>query len=512
MKFLNFFKSSNSSKLNNKRNLGRKYAAASSNRFNSDWISGSSSADSELYRDLKILRNRSRELCINNDYARRFIKRISTNVIGSSGIRLQIRTGGKFDDIIMDQFTKWSSRGNCSVDGRLSWIDAQRLFLETIARDGEIIVRLVEGFDNEFRFALQFIEADHLDENLNKELPDGNYIRMGIEFNKWNKPIAYHLLSQHPGESNFPQKREQNYQRIPAYLIIHGFIIDRPSQTRGVPWMHTAMQRLKMLSGYEEAELIAARVSASKMGFFVSPDGSSYSGAEDAGGSKIMEAEPGSFEELPAGMDIRMFDPTHPSSSFADFEKSILRGIASGLDISYASLANDLENVNFSSIRHGALEDRDSFRKLQTYIIEHFCDQIFSSWLKMAITSGGLGLAMKDFDKYNKAIWRPRGWAWVDPLKDSHANDIAIKQKTRTRSQIAADQGQTIEEIFKQIAFEEKLAKKYGINIEDDKGFDNDSGSDFNSDKDSSTEKEIGKKTGNKEAGKTIDESNGSDD
>jgi capsid protein len=51
-------------------------------------------------------------------------------------------------------------------------------------------------------------------------------------------------------------------------------------------------------------------------------------------------------------------------------------------------------------------------------------------------------------------------------LKENHANDIAIRQKTRTRSQVAADQGNDIEEIFQQMVFEEELAKKYGLNLE----------------------------------------------
>lgn len=294
---------------------------------------------------------------------------------------------------------------------------------------------------------------------------DGSYIRMGIEFNKWNKPVAYHLTQHHPGELFNRYQAKGKYLRIPADEIIHAFIMDRPSQSRGVSWMHSAMLRLRMLAGYEEAELVAARVGASKMGFFVSPDGSGYLGAEDSRGNKLMEAEPGTFEQLPSGMDVKLFDPNHPTSNFADFEKSILRGIASGLDISYATLANDLENVNFSSIRHGSLEDRDSWRMLQNFMIEHFCNPIFENWLLMAITKNLLPIAMREFDKFNKPIWRPRGWAWVDPLKDNHANQIALEQKTKSRSQIVADQGMDIEELFKQIVFEEELAKKYGLNL-----------------------------------------------
>ena len=334
MKFLNLFKSKPAP------SEKRKYEAAVINRLTSDWLNSCTSADSELYRDLKTLRGRSRDLCINNDYAKRFLKRTSTNVIGSNGIGLQIRatdgSGNLLSNInneILQQFNAWSKLGTCSVDGKLSWIDCQRLFLESVARDGEIIVRLVAGFNNQFGFALQFIEADHLDEDFNEQLADGNYIRMGIEFNKWNRPVAYHLHQSHPGEV-FKQSRDKKYQRIPADQIIHAFLVERPSQSRGVPWMHTAMPRLRMLGAYEEAELVAARVGASKMGFFVSPDGSGYVGADDGFGNKVMEADPGTFEQLPSGMDVKLFDPKHPNSSFADFEKSILRGIASGLDIS----------------------------------------------------------------------------------------------------------------------------------------------------------------------------------
>ncbi len=233
----------------------RQYQAASINRLTADWLAQGLSANAEIHRSLRLLRNRSRELSINNDYARRFLKRTSTNVIGSSGVRLQAKAvdnDGNFlssaNKQITEQFNLWAKKVNCTVDGRLSWIDCQRLFLESVARDGEVIIRLVKGFDNEFGFALQFIEADHLDEELNKPLDNGLYIRMGIEFNKWNKPIAYHLLPCHPSEIFTKQSNtnsKNKHIRIPAEQIIHAFIIDRPSQNRGVPWMHSAMLRLR---------------------------------------------------------------------------------------------------------------------------------------------------------------------------------------------------------------------------------------------------------------------------
>ena len=59
--------------------------------------------------------------------------------------------------IIEREFANWGKA--CTVDGRLSWVDAQKLFVETVARDGECLIRLVRGYNNPFGFALQFILA-----------------------------------------------------------------------------------------------------------------------------------------------------------------------------------------------------------------------------------------------------------------------------------------------------------------------------------------------------------------
>jgi len=38
--------------------------------------------------------------------------------------------------IIEQAWQSWGRAGFCTVDGRISWSQAQRLFLETLARDG----------------------------------------------------------------------------------------------------------------------------------------------------------------------------------------------------------------------------------------------------------------------------------------------------------------------------------------------------------------------------------------
>ena len=60
------------------KNLFRNYAGANGGRLFGDFIASSFSADSELKTSLPILRNRSRDLARNNEYAKRYLNLIKT--------------------------------------------------------------------------------------------------------------------------------------------------------------------------------------------------------------------------------------------------------------------------------------------------------------------------------------------------------------------------------------------------------------------------------------------------
>ena len=129
----------------------RVYAGAATGRLFSDFIASSQSADEEIRGALKTLRNRCRDLSRNNEYARRFINLSKANVVGDRGVTLQVKArndNGSMDvvgnSIIENAWKKWGRIGYCTVDGRMSWVDAQRLFVETLIRDGEVLVRLVK--------------------------------------------------------------------------------------------------------------------------------------------------------------------------------------------------------------------------------------------------------------------------------------------------------------------------------------------------------------------------------
>jgi lambda family phage portal protein len=458
-----------------RRTNRRGFDAAKIDRLTSDWVTTPRSADAELYGKLSIMRARARDLAHNDDYAKRFLQMVKTNVIGARGIAMACRArypSGDLDAfanrLIEAAWKQWGKPGVCTLDGRLSWLDAQNLFIETAARDGEALVRFVEPYaGNRFGFALEFIDPDYLDERKNEALRGGGEIRLGVEYDAAGRVAAYHLKKDYPGgDLHGGLDHARNHRRIPAGEILHAYRLERARQGRGFPWMAASLRRLKMLAGYEQAELVAARVGAAKMGFFIESEEAGQGETLEDEFQPIMEAEPGTFESLPYGTEFQEWSPDHPANAYEPYVLSVLRGAASGLGVSYTSLANDLRSVSYSSIRQGTIEERDHWRALQAWVVEHFCAPVFERWLEASLRAVDLlPLPFSKFEKFNAAIWRPRGWPWVDPLKEVKAQKEAVANGFKSLQDVAAEGGVDIEDVFEALSQEKELAQSYGLNL-----------------------------------------------
>lgn len=464
-----------------KEKMSRNYSGAKNSNSTADWLTTGLVADELLRWQLPKLRERSRDLQMNNDYMKNFLRKLKVNVIGANGIQMQSKArlkNGTIDkrsnELVEQAWKRWTKRRNASTCGTLSLKDIANAAIESVARDGEVLIRKIKGYDNQFNFALQIIEADHLDTLHNENLQNGNTIRLGIEKNAWGKPIAYWLWSKHPGEASTTINQTQKRIRIPAEEIIHMYLKERPTQSRGVPWAHTAIIRLRQLGAYEEAAIVNARIGASKMQTIIMGEGHEYTGdATDPYGNKIDEVEPGMRELMPAGTQLHDFQPAYPSGDFGPFNKAMLRGISSGIGCSYNSIANDLEGVNFSSLRSGLLEERDSWKVVQLWFIEFFLDEVVRDWADMAILSGQLPLAYSDIDiiiNEDTPKWQGRRWEWVDPEKDINARITELKAGLTTRTRIAAEKGEDFEEILEELAEEQKMIDASGLQFNLDGG------------------------------------------
>lgn len=450
----------------------REFAGANVSRLFNDFKDSNRSADSELQPVIRRLRNRSRDLARNNEYVKRYMYLLKTNVVGDRGFTLQVKaTGatGALDEsgnqAIESAFKHWGKVGRCTVDGKLSWIDAQKMAIEGLARDGEVFI--VKHRNASFRdsFAIEFIEPDRVDEQLSRREPNGNEIRMGVEFDQFRRPVAYHMLSYHPGDYDYTTTtKSPKHVRVPADRVIHLFMPIRAGQTRGEPWTAGALSAIKQLSGYREAAVVNARVGASKMGFFTSPAGDGF--AADAMDQEvpIMDAEPGTFHQLPTGVQFTSFDPQFPTSDFDSFHKSVLKGIASGLGVSYTSLSNDLEATSYSSIRQGALEERDFYRQIQQFLMEHFIRPIYESWLEAAMELNSFDLPLRQFERFSEASeFRGKAWSWVDPQKEMNAAILGLKHGILSLQDVASQYGKDVEELLAQIKRDKGLMEQFDV-------------------------------------------------
>jgi lambda family phage portal protein len=453
------------SKENRYGSIGKRaYAGAKVNRLTSSWTITPKPINADIKAGLRALRARSREQAQNNDHVRGFLRMVKTNVIGHQGVMMQsrppdLRAEG-IDSVaaqaIEAEWLRWGKIGSADVTGKLSWRMIQRLYVECMARDGEVIVALLKSKRNKAGFSLQFIDPELLDVEHNRTLTSGNRIVMGVELDKLGAPVAYHFRQLNRPDDDYYTYMGRDYVRMLAKDVIHDFITEDASQVRGVPWVASALMRLNMLNGYEEAELVASRVSAAKMGFFEQElDGTAvYQGdGADADGNIVSDAEAGTFEVLPAGMKFNAWDPQHPNSAFAAFVKATLRGISSGLGVGYNSFANDLEGVNYSSLRQGALDERAVWMALQDHVIESFHERVFARWLSQALLAGivvgnGGTLRVTDFERYNVATWQARRWAWVDPKKEMDGHETAMRCLVRSPQRVIMEQGDDPDDVL----------------------------------------------------------------
>ena len=443
--------------------------AAAAGRTEGNWQTFPTTPDAIIYQDQMRLVARSREQCQNNDHARKFIQLVRENVAGPTGFMLNAQVkdpNGKTDLLaskaIEEAYAVWSRKGNFDVSGALSRSDAERLAAGTWAQDGEFIAVFRYGkAAGPYGFAVQFMDPMLLHPMHFEPLTNGNHIRHGIEFNPQGRPVAYWFRKQEEMQIGYTIGFGSKYEVVPAENVVHAFVPELVGQKRGMPQTRTALWRMKMLQGFEDAAVTNARIAASKMGFFRDPD------ADPDDAEEIIDAEPGTFGNI-GNKEFVAWDPAFPNGEFDPFVKSCLRSISSGLGVSYNNLASDLTGVNFSSIRQGALDEREVWKGVQQWMINAFCVPVYEKWLEYAlladkVTVFGKPLKIERLEKYKAVSFKGRRWAWIDPSADVAAAEKLLALKLRSRSSIIAEMGNDAQDTWEEISREDDEMDKLGV-------------------------------------------------
>lgn len=462
------------------------FAGGVVDRLTSSLQAWSGAVNADLDNSLVILRARARALAANNEHGRRFLSLVASNVVGPAGTTLQVRarqSDGKTldkiaNDIIEIAWAKWSVE--CDVTGRCDFAHVSRLVIKAVARDGECLVRILRGQAYPNGLQLQVLESDRLDESMNLVLNSGNTVRMGVEVDAMNRPVAYYVRVRHPGDRF--QNPAPMVERVSARDMLHIFLPERAEQVRGYTWFHAVIRRLSMLGDFEEAAVVAAQVGAKKMGVFTRTDEevappvgtglASVADGQNSDGSLVMNAEAGEFMELPPGYGLESWDPQYPHENFASFMTECKHGIAAGLDVATHNLTGNMAGVNYSSARIAELSERDMWMMLQAWFAGAFVCKVYREWLAMALLRGeiqfpnGKSLPRDKFSKfYDASTFQGRRWQWVDLRNEMDAAAKKIELGLDSRTNIAATQGRDFDDILREREQEEAEAALAGVSL-----------------------------------------------
>jgi lambda family phage portal protein len=463
----------------------RMYASAQSSRLTGGFAPSNTSADNELISSITMLRARSRSLCRDSSYAKRARVLVVNNVVGTGiGMQAQVMNSrdalnDRVNDGIEKAWCEWSSAENCHTGGRLSFKHFERALMAQVFEAGEVFIRKhPRSFGSmELPFALELIEAERLADNF-QFLPyaaqTGNFLRMGVEVDEFFRPVAYYFRKRHPGEIRLDGFQQEKIERVPADQIIHLAVVDRWPQTRGEPWLHTAALTLNHMDGYTDAEIIRARSQAVRMGIIETPeDARSLADDEEDDGTLEIELSAGTVEKLNPGEKWIDSQPTAPNPNMSEFMRYMLREVAAGIGVSYESVSKDYSQSNYSSSRLALLDDRDLWRFYQSWFICDFRQQIHKAWLAAAVFAGKIPEVpveqyALDQRKFEAVLFKPRGWAWIDPTKEVTAYSMAVTNGFTTVTDVISQTGggMDIEDVLRVRKRELDMMKDAGLIFE----------------------------------------------
>lgn len=467
----------------------RSFETAETPVYTDSWQTTTSEINEDLARSLPIMRARSLGHARNNEWAANYLIQLEDNVLGPAGVQMQARMldrNGEPDKAanaaLEAAFATWGQRGNCDVSGKLTWREVEALALASLARNGELMYRHRPGTGGPHNFKIQLLNPALLDVNLRRDYA-GNRVRMGIEIDADGKPLFYWFKMSKVGDAPSDLISVGQHVRIPASQIRHHYLVEEIDQLRGIPWLTIGARSLWLAHDFEEAAQVASSNAAKRQGFFVSPTGEAPPGFADTIISSVLDAAkaagkvltpdeiqsitaaaekhtttmPGQFDTLPTGYDFTPFESKWPDINADGYVKQQVRRFAAARGVSYVTVGNDLEAVNYSSARVGIVAEREHFKAIQAKLIGWLHTDVVKTWLVYAALSDR---ALKPglVEAYQAAIsWQPRRWTGIDPVKEATADEINLRMRLTSRRRIILGRGEDPDEIAAEVAVEEKL-------------------------------------------------------
>ena len=464
-----------------------------------NWSPSAESADRALLPNLNAINNRAYDITRNEGYASGAIQIHIDNIVGHQ-FKLILKPRHKLLGIDRDEAMEWARMVELKF---ANYAESPDCFFDAeMKRTFTMMVREVVGvhatvgehfaaaeWDKRRPYATCIKMVDPQRISNPNGLMDSSDLRAGIELGRFGEATHYHLRTAHQADQRFgvntyQWKRISKFTKTGRLKMLHTFEPTRADQTRGDAGFASVLGNMKMLQKFSNTTLQNAIVNA-MYAAVIETDVNTEQALDIIGGNEemlaMMDAKADWAERLNLkfdGVKIPHLFPgerfdlktaASPGADYSAFESSMLRKIASGLNVSYEQLARDYTKTNYSGARAGLNESWRFFMGRRAVIAKRWATQVFKLWLEEAIDRGDIPMpaGAPSFHEASNAWancdWIGAGRPSVDGLKEVKEMIAKLEAGLITYEKACAELGEDYQEIFDQQVREMQERKAAGL-------------------------------------------------
>jgi len=401
--------------------------------------------------NLNKLREICREMSRNNQLVKGLLKTERDGVIGS-GVVVQARTKDeKLNEELEAAWMEEMVQRPCDVTERFNFNQLLRMLYLSYRRDGDAAVLFLDD-------KLQAIEGDQIGTPMGRTKDSAKLFEVinGIAFSKKTKKVIGYYIG---APDRWGYIKSASYNKYPAKIVHHMFDPERFSQSRGEPVLTPSVNFIDKLCDYIDAELVAAKVNACFSMFIAQGDANipnPYTGGisdtgKDKDDNRLEKMEPGTIIYGNSSEDKAYgIGQVRPGQLFDPFVQRMLTFIGRPLCMPLMLITLDFAGATFMNARIAYQKVQEAWEAEQDLRVKLFVSRVWRWFVERHFKE-------RD-DIYRHEIICNR-WPYVDPFKESKADDQELKNGTTTRTAICARKGMDFGEVTKNL-IEEKAVRE----------------------------------------------------
>lgn len=427
------------------------------------WLPWAGSADTDIVRNIHVLRARSRDLYMSFPVGKAAIETKVNNVIGT-GVRpmplpdpeaLEItpEDAAEIGKIILSNWRIYMESESCDWERSHNVYSKQAEIYRTKEMAGDAPVLFAYRQDGNLPFSLKIrtIDPDRLCNPYQIPVPtQEENVWGGVELNQYNGPlVAYWIARFHPLDYGLlPQITTQRWDRVKvftdAYLTRNALLhynIERPQQRRGVPPLATCFELAKGLQRFVN-EKIAKEVISNFFSVFVKspmPTEDIFRQMEPEEIREFYKVFPYDITMTPGGIvfgkpgdSIDIIKGDAGGSDYAAFSQYNFMIVCAALQVPYSVVMKRFE-ASYSASRAELEEFYERTVKVERQLhIDQVDQPIYEAFLGELVLNKILKFK-KFFTDYkirkglSRCLWTGAGQGSIDPLKDIQAAMLRVQ-------------------------------------------------------------------------------------